>query len=260
MAKYVKRTKAPTKDNEYYNGKKNPFVSAGYGMFQNNGNCTCYAWGRFYELTGSKPKLSTGNAENWYGKKDGYKRGSTPKLGAVICWRKGEAGNSKDGAGHVGIVEEIKSNGDIVISNSGWKSFIFKTRTLKKSNSYKISGLTFQGFIYNPVEWDEEKPVNKTVNKSVNEVAKEVVAGKWGNGSERKKRLEAAGYNYSEVQAAVNQLLYGKKETKEYYTVKKGDTLSGIAKKYKTTVKQLAEWNNIKDVNKISVGQKLRVK
>jgi LysM repeat protein len=98
------------------------------------------------------------------------------------------------------------------------------------------------------------------VNKSVNEVAKEVIAGKWGNGSDRKKNLEAAGYNYTEVQAEVNRILYGKKDTKEYYTVKKGDTLSGIAKKYKTTVKQLADCNNIKDVNKISVGQKLRVK
>lgn len=47
---------------------------------------------------------------------------------------------------------------------------------------------------------------------------------------------------------------------KEYYIVKKGDTLSKIAKKYKTSVKQLASWNNIKNVNLIKVGQKLRVK
>lgn len=48
--------------------------------------------------------------------------------------------------------------------------------------------------------------------------------------------------------------------TKQYYVVKKGDTLSKIAKKYKTTVKQIAKWNNIKNVNVIKVGQKLRVK
>lgn len=41
------------------------------------------------------------------------------------------------------------------------------------------------------------------------------------------------------------------------YTVKKGDTLSAIAKKYNTTVKKLASLNNIKNVNKIYVGQKL---
>ena len=44
------------------------------------------------------------------------------------------------------------------------------------------------------------------------------------------------------------------------YIVKKGDTLGGIAKKYGTTVKQLTEWNNIKNANLIYVGQKLRVK
>ena len=40
------------------------------------------------------------------------------------------------------------------------------------------------------------------------EVAKEVLAGKWGNGTARKTALENAGYNYSEVQAEVNRLLH----------------------------------------------------
>lgn len=50
------------------------------------------------------------------------------------------------------------------------------------------------------------------------------------------------------------------KETKKYYIVKKGDTLTSIAKKYKTTINQLVKWNNIKNPNVIEVGQKLRVK
>lgn len=50
------------------------------------------------------------------------------------------------------------------------------------------------------------------------------------------------------------------KDTKEYHIVRKGDTLWGLARKYKTTVKQLAEWNNIKNINLIRIGQKLRVK
>ena len=45
--------------------------------------------------------------------------------------------------------------------------------------------------------------------KSVTEVAKEVIAGKWGNGADRKNRLEAAGYNYNEVQNEVNRLMKG---------------------------------------------------
>lgn len=44
-------------------------------------------------------------------------------------------------------------------------------------------------------------------SKSVDEIAREVIAGKWGNGQDRKDRLAAAGYDYSEVQHRVNQLL-----------------------------------------------------
>ena len=43
--------------------------------------------------------------------------------------------------------------------------------------------------------------------KSNKEIAKEVIAGKWGNGETRKKKLEAAGYNYNTVQKRVNQML-----------------------------------------------------
>ncbi len=43
--------------------------------------------------------------------------------------------------------------------------------------------------------------------KSVEIIAKEVVAGKWGNGDDRKNRLKKAGYDYSKVQAAVNSII-----------------------------------------------------
>ncbi len=43
--------------------------------------------------------------------------------------------------------------------------------------------------------------------KFTTEVAKEVLAGKWGNGADRKKRLTSAGYDYNEVQKMVNKLL-----------------------------------------------------
>lgn len=42
--------------------------------------------------------------------------------------------------------------------------------------------------------------------KPVSQVAREVVKGEWGNGPDRKKRLEAAGYSYDEVQAEVNRI------------------------------------------------------
>ena len=39
------------------------------------------------------------------------------------------------------------------------------------------------------------------------EVARQVRAGQWGNGAERKARLEAAGYNYNDIQGIVANLL-----------------------------------------------------
>lgn len=42
---------------------------------------------------------------------------------------------------------------------------------------------------------------------SVDAVAQQVIAGAWGNGPERQARLQAAGYNYAEVQGRVNALL-----------------------------------------------------
>ncbi len=50
-----------------------------------------------------------------------------------------------------------------------------------------------------------EKPA--FIKKSIDTIANEVIKGLWGNGSERKKRLTAAGYDYSAVQSRVNQLL-----------------------------------------------------
>ena len=55
--------------------------------------------------------------------------------------------------------------------------------------------------------FDANGKVIYPVKKSVTEIAKEVIQGKWGNGADRKNRLEKAGYNYNEVQKKVNTLL-----------------------------------------------------
>lgn len=46
-----------------------------------------------------------------------------------------------------------------------------------------------------------------TAKKSVNTLAREVLAGRWGNGTDRKARLTKAGYDYVKVQATVNKLV-----------------------------------------------------
>ena len=46
-----------------------------------------------------------------------------------------------------------------------------------------------------------------STKKTIDEIAKEVIAGKWGNGSDRKNRLTKAGYDHKEVQKRVNELV-----------------------------------------------------
>lgn len=95
-------------------------------------------------------------------------------------------------------------------------------------------------------------------SKSITDLAKEVIAGKWGNGQSRVNALNNAGYDADAVQKKVNELLGATSSV--YYTVKSGDTLSGIASKYGTSYTKLAKMNNVSDPNKIYVGQKIRVR
>lgn len=154
---FTARLTRPEKNNKYYaSSTYNPFVASGYGMFQINGNCTAYSWGRWYEILKKKPVgLPTNNAENWYHDVKNFKKGNTPKLGAIICYRKGIRGVSKDGAGHVAIVEKINSDGSILVSESGAHNFIFRTSILKKP--YKKTGYELEGFIYLPQDNNSNK-------------------------------------------------------------------------------------------------------
>lgn len=125
-------------------------------------------------------------------------------------------------------------------------SYIDFPEIIKKAglNGFKKTGST-----------NSKKPAEK--KKTVDEIAKEVIAGKWGNGEDRKKALEKAGYNYAAVQKRVNELIAKDEVT---YTVKKGDTLTAIAKKFGTTVNKLKELNKLAKADLIKTGQKLKIK
>lgn len=121
----------------------NPFYQAGYGL----PNCTCYAWGRRWEITGIRPdNLSLGNASRWFDDAvaAGLKTGQTPQLGAIACY-------DYEGGGHVSIVEKINADGSIVTSNSAWGGAYFYTSTLYPPNYFwngMPSDAVFEGFIY----------------------------------------------------------------------------------------------------------------
>ena len=70
-------------------------------------------------------------------------------------------------------------------------------------------------------------PVQPVIQRKSNEeIAKEVIDGKWSNGDDRKAKLQAAGYNYTDIQNIIN----GKKpvEEKPNYVVRTDTAKSGL--------------------------------
>ena len=112
------------------------------------------------------------------------------------------------------------SNGTLVYTNSTVQATPKKTvAQLAKeviqgkwgNGQDRVNALTKAGYNYNEVQAMVSKVLNNkpaTSNKkTVEQIAREVLQGKWGNGSERNKRLTDAGYNYSEVQSLVNKMV-----------------------------------------------------
>ena len=105
--------------------------------------------------------------------------------------------------------------------------------------------------------------------KNLDEVALLVYKGKYGNNPQRKEKLKAEAFTDAEIksiQKKVDELAKAnttvpKDNAAIYYTVKAGDTLTAIARRNGTTILKILEMNkDIKDPNKIYVGQKIRVK
>ena len=136
-------SKSNSSDVKYYYSDENVFYKYDYGM----PNCTAYAWGRAYELLGKKPTLSINDAYKWYTyTEDGYKRGQTPKLGAIACWTYTDKYGDK--CGHVAVVESI-DNGVITFSNSAWGYLNFYLTTADVDDKHAgESDWDFKGYIY----------------------------------------------------------------------------------------------------------------
>lgn len=158
------RLTKPEKGNPYYNTVANGGYS---GCIVGNptdkgcnvlANCVGYAAGRFNEVIG-KPGMGyfkfAPNAEDFYDTAiaAGLEVGTKPQLGAIIVWAKGKTWTSADGAGHVAVVEEIKSDGSIITSESGYgcASPFWTSHRYKESGNWgQSSAYRFLGFIYQP--------------------------------------------------------------------------------------------------------------
>ena len=126
----------------------------------------------------------------------------TPEPGYVIVYNWDKAAQPNDGySDHIGFVEKV--SGGKVTAIEGNRGEKVDRRVIPLGWGY-IRGYAAPRY---------EKAVNGTGGnpgtgkKSVETVAKEVLAGKWGNGEDRKKKLQAAGYDYGAVQRKVNELM-----------------------------------------------------
>lgn len=149
MTKFKLRLSAPSTSNKYYKHTSSGGVNE---CIQISGvsclpNCVGYCWGAFYEMFGTRPKLSRRNANQWYGyTADGYERSQTPALGAVACWNGGKYG-------HVAIVVGIHTDHITVAqSNYGGNRWEMVNCYKMSNGGYKSHGgnTGFQGFIYPP--------------------------------------------------------------------------------------------------------------
>lgn len=84
---------------------------------------------------------------------------------------------------------------------------IFTINPIVKENEKKVS-TSKEEIIEEKVIEEKAAPKEEPVELlSLEEITKEVIAGKWGSGTERKEKLTEAGYNYEEVQAQVDKIL-----------------------------------------------------
>lgn len=102
---------------------------------------------------------------------------------------------------NIGNIKQLTANGTRTIAQISAKITAYN----------KSGGKVLNGLVKRRAKEKElfDAPTSTTVKKSNEEIAKEVVAGKWGNGNARKTALTKAGYDYNTIQTLVNKLLKG---------------------------------------------------
>lgn len=128
-----------------------------------------------------------------------------PSPGDAILydWEDNGVGDNKGNPDHVGTVTYVnKASGYMIVTEGNYSNSV-KKRTISLNGRY-IRGFITPKYTDNSVSAPAQKP-----DKDITTIAREVIAGQWGTGAERKKALESKGYNYAEVQKKVNEIVNG---------------------------------------------------
>lgn len=103
-------------------------------------------------------------------------------------------------------------------------------------------------------------PIEKAIIKNASGTIIKIKAGTHNPYCFGKNGIAVGWCNDGDIRSTEVADTLSEESEKVYYVIKSGDTLSGIAKKNKTTVAELQKLNDIKNANRIYVNQKIRVK
>lgn len=158
------------------------------------------------------------------------------KLGWKRCGKQNGAIFAYDTStyGHTGMVVDAANN---IVNDANWSPLRVGTHYIN---------LDAVGATYCCPPDMAPAPAPTPAKKSVDDaIVSAVIRGDYGNGADRKARLEAAGYNYSEVQAVVNaKLSGGSSSSTPAPAVKIGDRVKTTSSKDQNGV-----WLNLKVIN-----------
>lgn len=176
-------------------------------------DCVCLLKGVLWGWNGDKSKTYGGASYASNGVPDiGADTMITKCTGLSTDFSKIEVGEAVWMSGHIGV---YIGDGLAVECTPSWENKVQITACNCTKSGYNRRNWTKHGKLpyisYVAQDTGGTTPPAQTTTpaKTVDELAKEVIAGKWGNGDARKKALTDAGYDYAAVQARVNEMLKG---------------------------------------------------
>lgn len=151
----------------------------------------------------------------WHAGDGGSGKGNTQTIAIEICMNSdGDLQKATDNAAQL-AAQQLKEKGlsaDKLYQHHDWSGKNCPSQ-IRAGKPYDWSTFKSKVKAYYNGNTSASKPSagtgsgSNSSKKTVSQLADEVIAGKWGNGDARKKKLEAAGYDYDAVQKEVNKQL-----------------------------------------------------